>query len=35
MNAIEITQKNIDTWNRRDIKAVVAAYDEGVTSISQ
>ncbi len=29
MNAIEVTQKNIDAWNRRDAEAVVAAYAEG------
>jgi len=29
MNAVEIVRKNIDSWNRHDADAIVAAYAEG------
>jgi steroid delta-isomerase-like uncharacterized protein len=31
MNAIEVAQNNIDSWNRHDADAIVAAYAEGGT----
>ena len=29
MNAVEIVRKNIDSWNRHDADAIVAAYAKG------
>lgn len=31
MNALEVSQRSIDAWNRRDSGAVIALYAEGAT----
>ena len=31
MNAVEVSKRSIDAWNRHDADAVVAAYTEGAT----
>jgi SnoaL-like domain len=31
MNAIEVSQRSIDAWNRHDADALVAVYAEGGT----
>ena len=31
MNALEVTQRQIDAWNRHDADAVIALYAEGAT----
>ena len=31
MNALEVTQRQIDAWNRHDADAVIAGYAEGAT----